>query len=379
MSSTGRPGPQAVQIGSLTVGAGPAVVLGGDPASGTGADGRWVRPGAGRAAEALAQVRSAWDGPLLAEPASHDDLPALAAHADGVVLAAPSWSRDPGFARAVCALALPVVLTRTAGTPLEEWLEAAGRCTGAGARGVVLCEDGDPGGGLAADLAAALVAGERSGLPVIAAPGGDAGLAAAVVAAGADGLWLGPQAPAAVVAAAREAVTVVGALVRDENPATVAAAREAIDRVDAALAVLLERRAGLAGTIQRLKPVGGFAGRDMDRERRLVAAMARRAPRLGEELLAPVMNAVIEAGLHLAERERAETARPAGDAAPAATGGGPPATAGTGEAPGGDTRENGGEHAPDGVQGGSQGGSDQGDLRDRAAVRALAAPVPDHD
>ncbi|WP_312863674.1 chorismate mutase [Streptosporangium saharense] len=96
----------------------------------------------------------------------------------------------------------------------------------------------------------------------------------------------------------------VGVVVRWERPGSVPEARGAIDRVDAVLAVLLERRAELAGTIQRLKPVGGFAGRDMDRERRLVAEMARRAPTLGEERLAPIMNAVIEAGLHLAE-ERA--------------------------------------------------------------------------
>ncbi|WP_285703725.1 chorismate mutase [Microtetraspora sp. NBRC 16547] len=96
----------------------------------------------------------------------------------------------------------------------------------------------------------------------------------------------------------------LAALVRHEAPESVGRAREAIDRVDAALATLLERRAVLAGTVQRLKPVGGFAGRDMDRERRLVAAMAHRAPRLGEVRLAPVMNAVIEAGLHLAEEER---------------------------------------------------------------------------
>ncbi|WP_422674043.1 chorismate mutase [Bailinhaonella thermotolerans] len=96
-------------------------------------------------------------------------------------------------------------------------------------------------------------------------------------------------------------MTVLGALARPEAPATVLAARGAIDRVDAALATLLERRAELAGVVQRLKPVGGFAGRDMDRERRLVEAMAVRAPRLGVRRLAPIMNAVIEAGLDLAE------------------------------------------------------------------------------
>ncbi|MEU6997759.1 chorismate mutase [Nonomuraea sp. NPDC046570] len=100
----------------------------------------------------------------------------------------------------------------------------------------------------------------------------------------------------------------IAAVTRREDPRTLAGCRAAIDRVDAALATLLERRAALAGMVQSLKPVGGFAGRDMERERLLVAAMARRAPTLGETRLAPIMNAVIEAGLHLAEERR----RPAG-------------------------------------------------------------------
>jgi chorismate mutase len=81
-------------------------------------------------------------------------------------------------------------------------------------------------------------------------------------------------------------------------------ARAAIDEVDAALAVLLERRAELAGAVQRLKPVGGFAGRDPRRERQIVEAMARRAPALGADRLARIMNAVIEAGLEAAEDAR---------------------------------------------------------------------------
>ncbi|WP_425568540.1 chorismate mutase, partial [Nonomuraea antimicrobica] len=117
---------------------------------------------------------------------------------------------------------------------------------------------------------------------------------------GADGLITG----AADRLVAEEAVTVVGGLLREETPATLPECREAIDRVDAALATLLERRAGLAGIVQRIKPVGGFAGRDLARERALVARMAVRAPSLGETRLAAIMNAVIEAGLHLAE-ERA--------------------------------------------------------------------------
>ncbi|MFI7613011.1 chorismate mutase [Nonomuraea terrae] len=111
---------------------------------------------------------------------------------------------------------------------------------------------------------------------------------------------------AAGLRAAEEAVTVVGALLRDESPTTLPECRQAIDRVDAALATLLERRAALAGIVQRIKPVGGFAGRDLARERAVVARMARRAPTLGETRLAPIMNAVIEAGLHLAEERGAD-------------------------------------------------------------------------
>ncbi|TDB84726.1 chorismate mutase [Actinomadura sp. 7K534] len=85
---------------------------------------------------------------------------------------------------------------------------------------------------------------------------------------------------------------------------TLAEARAAIDDLDAALAALLEHRAALAAAVQRLKPVGGFAGRDPGRERRIVEAMAVHAPSLGPERLARVMNAVIEAGLDAAEHRR---------------------------------------------------------------------------
>ncbi|GGK98498.1 hypothetical protein Sme01_62240 [Sphaerisporangium melleum] len=379
MSSTGQQGTRPVAIGSLPVGTGPAVVLRGAsaaatpsaapersasrPASGAvagqdgparepdgkHADGVWLRPPAGRAAAELTRVRAWWDGPLLAEPATPDDLPALAAHADALVLG-PAWAGDPALVTVAGALALPVVLARGAAA-LEDWLRAAGAFAAAGAPGVVLCEDGalrassGPSGVAGPDLGLARAARTRSGLPVLVAPGDDPHLAAATVAAGADGLWLAPEAGPDDLTAAREAVTLVGALIREEAPGSVDDARQAIDRVDAALAVLLERRARLAGTVQRLKPVGGFAGRDMERERRLVAAMARRAPLLGEHRLAPIMNAVIEAGLHLAE----ETRR--------------------------DTRDNGGKPASHGAEKASH----QGGHRSRTAMEALAAPAPDHD
>jgi len=91
------------------------------------------------------------------------------------------------------------------------------------------------------------------------------------------------------------------------DPARIASlpeAREAIDEIDAALAVLLERRAAVAGVVQELKPVGGFAGRNPEREGQIVAAMAERAPSLGPARLTRIMNAVIEAGLEVAEQRR---------------------------------------------------------------------------
>ncbi|MEV4244355.1 chorismate mutase [Streptosporangium canum] len=295
----------AVKLGTLTVGAGPAVVVGGP-----GADARWVnlRDHHGRvpAAEAVAAVRAEWAGPILVEPFSTADLPEIVGSADGVVVGA-AWMQDFQLVRAVARLGLPVLVQRGPAATLEEWLAIADYCVAEGNDQVVLCESGSRThlAGVTLDLALMRAAREKSGRPVLADLGEDPALAAAAVAAGADGLLLAPGAGERAVLAAQEAVKIVGALTRRETPDSVLAARGAVDRVDAALAVLLERRAELAGTIQRLKPVGGFAGRDMDRERRLVTEMARHAPGLGEVRLAPIMNAVIEAGLHLAEERRA--------------------------------------------------------------------------
>ncbi|MCW2882085.1 MAG: 3-deoxy-D-arabinoheptulosonate-7-phosphate synthase [Sphaerisporangium sp.] len=338
MSSTGQPGARTVRIGNLSVGDGPVVLLGGAADPGEGGDGRWLSLRGRTGAGAVAEARARWEGPLLVEPGVAGDLPEIAAHADGVVVGA-AWTGDLPLVRAAARLGLPLVVQRGHGSTLDEWLDVVDHCAAEGNDGVVLCESGGRTDAThpAVDLELVRAARRRTGRPVLAGAGVDAGLAGAAVAAGADGLWLDPAAGAETVTAAREAVTLVGALVRQEDPGTLAAAREAIDRVDAALAVLLERRASLAGTVQRLKPVGGFAGRDMERERRLVAAMARRAPRLGAVRLAPIMNAVIEGGLHLAEELRSES------------------------------RENGPEPSP------------ESDRRGPAGAEALAGRGPDHD
>ena len=92
--------------------------------------------------------------------------------------------------------------------------------------------------------------------------------------------------------------------------------RDRIDELDAELAALLERRALVAAQVQRLKPVGYFAGRDTERERRLVERMAEHAPRLGTERLAGIMAGVIHAGLDAAQEEAARARPRSGAAAP---------------------------------------------------------------
>ncbi|MGP3955056.1 chorismate mutase [Nonomuraea sp. 3N208] len=297
----------AVAVGDLLVGEGPAVVIGSRVS---------LRAHGGRA-DAYEVLR---DRATLAEPYSAADLPAIAELADAVVVGA-SWTRDIPLVRAVAGLGLPVVVERRASAPVEEWLGLADYCAGEGDGRVILCEGGlpdhaqrgrsDHAKGGRPDLGLMRAARMISGRPVLADVSGDIGLSAAAVAAGADGLIVesaGPESaadPLTALRVAEEAVTVVGALLRPEAPATLPECRAAIDRVDAALATLLEHRAALAGIVQRIKPVGGFAGRDMARERALVARMALRAPSLGEARLAPIMNAVIEAGLHLAEERAA--------------------------------------------------------------------------
>ncbi|GLY82679.1 chorismate mutase [Actinoallomurus iriomotensis] len=258
------------------------------------------RHGRADAAAELTALRRAYAGPLLVEPFSALDLPAIAEHADGVLVGA-AWMQDFQLLRAVARTGRPVVIQRAPAATLEEWLSAAEYCVAEGNHEVVLCETGTrthlPHHTL--DLALVREAGRRR--PVFVDVSSDPALATAALSAGARGLLLGEDAEAGRVAEARARAALLAPLLADGEPATVAGARAEIDRVDAALATLLERRAELAGLVQRLKPVGGFAGRDLDRERQIVEAMAARAPGLGADRIARIMTAVIEAGLQASE------------------------------------------------------------------------------
>jgi chorismate mutase len=258
------------------------------------------RHGRAEAEAELARLRRTYDGPLLVEPFSALDLPAIARHADGVVVGA-AWMQDFALLRSVARVGRPVVVQRAPAATLEEWLSAAEYCVAEGNQEVVLCETGSrthlP--HVTIDLSLVREAGRR--WPVLVDVSADPALALAALSAGARGLLLGEDATGDQVAEARARAALLAPLLGDDDPGTVEDARAAIDRVDAALATLLQRRAELAGLVQRLKPVGGFAGRDLDRERRIIEAMAARAPRLGPDRIARIMTAVIEAGLQASE------------------------------------------------------------------------------
>ncbi len=258
------------------------------------------RHGGVDASAELARVRRVHAGPLLVEPFSALDLPAVAEHADGVLIGG-DWMQDFQLLRAAARTGRRVVIQRAPAATLEEWLSAAEYCVAEGNDDVVLCEAGTrthlP--HAAIDLALVRAAGRHR--PVLVDVSAEPELALSALAAGAGGLLLGEDAAPGLVAGVRARAALVRPLIGDDSPETIPDARAAIDRVDAALATLLERRAELAGVVQRLKPVGGFAGRDPGREREIVEAMASRAPRLGPDRLARIMAAVIEAGLEVSE------------------------------------------------------------------------------
>jgi chorismate mutase/GNAT superfamily N-acetyltransferase len=83
--------------------------------------------------------------------------------------------------------------------------------------------------------------------------------------------------------------------------------RAQIDDVDAQLGDLLHRRAALTRAVQPHRAsadpddgAGAVARRDQDRERAIAAAMAQRAPSLGQERVARIVHAIITESLDAA-------------------------------------------------------------------------------
>ena len=73
--------------------------------------------------------------------------------------------------------------------------------------------------------------------------------------------------------------------------------RGLIDDVDDQLGDLLARRVALTREVQQLKAGGGTEPRDPDRERQIAARLAARAPELGEERLARIVQAIVTQSL----------------------------------------------------------------------------------
>ena len=99
------------------------------------------RHGLPGAADELAQVRDLTAGPLVVEPFSADDLPAVVRFGDGIVVRG-EWMQDFRLLAAVGRTGLPVVLHRGAHCTVEEWLSSVEYVRAEGNDAVVLCEGG---------------------------------------------------------------------------------------------------------------------------------------------------------------------------------------------------------------------------------------------
>jgi chorismate mutase/GNAT superfamily N-acetyltransferase len=86
--------------------------------------------------------------------------------------------------------------------------------------------------------------------------------------------------------------------------------RGQIDEADSELGQLLERRAALTRAVQRFKPVGGYAGRDPERERAIADRVASQAPSLPRKGIAGIVDAVVTAGLDSSETSAAGLSEP---------------------------------------------------------------------
>ncbi len=86
------------------------------------------------------------------------------------------------------------------------------------------------------------------------------------------------------------------------GPDPLAFLRHQIDLVDEELAAVVNRRIALTAAVQAVKDTPGHAGRDLERERQIAERLAARTPDLDERTWEPVVAALVETGLDVAER-----------------------------------------------------------------------------
>ena len=261
------------------------------------------RHGLPGAADELAQVRDLTAGPLLVEPFSADDLPAVVRFGDGIVVRG-EWMQDFRLLAAVGRTGLPVVLHRGAHCSIEEWLSSVEYVRAEGNDAVVLCEGGSRtygGGRTTLDLALVSEVRDRSARPVLVDVGDTPWLAGGAVAAGADGVWLNEEAEPTDVAAAMEYRCHLDA--GRATGQTAIASR--LSRSDRPRRCRVRRAARVPGRTGQRNPAAQTrqrtCRRDRAREAEIVRTMAHRVPSLDRAGLTRIMDAVITAGLDAAE------------------------------------------------------------------------------
>lgn len=258
--------------------------------------------------------------PVLAEPLSVDHIDHLHPHADALLIGARSMQNFP-LLRAVGECDLPVILKRGLSATIDEWLGAVEYVVAGGNDQIILCERGirtfEPATRSTLDLSAIPVLRERTGLPIIVDPSHAAGnrrwvssLALAAVGAGADGLLIEAHpSPDSSWSDAAQAITpttlativraasVLRPLVHETAADSVADCRTAIDAIDAAVFLLLERRVHQVATVQGLKRAASQPVRDEQREQAIRDRALSLAPTLGPTGVARLVSAVIDACL----------------------------------------------------------------------------------
>jgi len=215
----------------------------------------------------------------------------------------------------------PVLLKRGLSATLEEWLSAAEYITGSGNDQVILCERGirtfETCTRNTLDLSTAILAKQRSGLPVIVDPSHAAGrrdlipaLSRAALAAGLDGLMIEvhPDPDHALSdaqqqldsAAFRRLMGDLGLLPAD-GLESLAECREEIDRLDDRILALLLRRMATVRRVGQIKAAEGLPVLQEDREHALLERLAGLA---GQALSAGELQAIWGAILAASRREQ---------------------------------------------------------------------------
>ncbi|MDA8346015.1 MAG: 3-deoxy-7-phosphoheptulonate synthase [Thermaerobacter sp.] len=242
----------------------------------------------------LAKARAETGLPVVTEVLDPADLPLVAQYADMLQIGARNMQNFALLRRAGRA-GRPVLLKRSPGATLDEWLHAAEYVLAEGNNDVVLCERGirsfEPYTRYTLDLGSALAAKRRTHLPVIADPSHGSGrrelvpaLSRAALGAGLDGLLIEvhPRPDAAVSDAAQTASTAeFAALMRSLliAPQTddLQLLRGAIDAIDGELLDLIARRMALSGKIGAVKRREDMEVHEPERETAIVGRLSAAA------------------------------------------------------------------------------------------------------